>query len=772
MASIGEVYSNVENLRQKGVDKAKIQKYIGMTGYSGKQIGEYHKSQGVEENRQPADPRTWGEFFMGEKRDEGDQDLVSIKQAMGEKAPEASTYSDPITDIAQSTGLVEDNRADLSAGMSSTVSDAAYGDVWQKQLEKAGRFVSRDKDSKGREVVTFKGDDGKDVRAYVNPPEWDASDFQRFMGNVAPSLIAGGIASSIAKGVGYIGSAVFQGVTQGLTEVGRDAVAIKQGSKQGVDGSRALMAAGGGAVGDVAGNLIGKWWSGAQGAKILQKIKEGKPLKPHEMKRAVENGLNPDDLKGASPGQQMNDPETLAQEYATRQGKHGPDAQTDIIDEDMAASQGVLDDAGVQLDKKGVPESRIQTDLNEARVSQGAVEDAAWTKAREAGHMTPETEVQKELVDRTTATGRVTEEVSETVLTKDALKSFDEAFDPALGGRVMKGAAKDAYDFVQAYKKSGRIPDNPAYRVHRPTKGARDDLDAMRKTLYGMAKSGGDDSSDAFAIYGAFNDWVEDMAEKGLIKMEGGASNVDASHLYASAVNTTRVGREMFNRGSGSKKLGKGALDTRAGSKDAARRVLQKIYDADGMSNGALSQEMFGAPGSVIKEGRHEVVDHMKQIAAQHDKVRIIPEMRRAYLINMIVGKDGKQVPTEQLIKNIELQLENQSRMVDSLGLTKQLQDILKKSKILARGKKPVKYEPKKKGLAGKAMDMAAIISPYRLMVRMIYTQRVAKDILPKANHAAKLRPEAGNKGKAISAATGVKATNSLMEDKPKRYHK
>ena len=82
--------------------------------------------------------------------------------------------------IENASGII-DPGAEMAA-----VSDAAYHDVYKKNL--GDRYLGTETDANGYQVITFRGDDGKPQKAYVNRPGLDWQDVNRGISSAVPYM--------------------------------------------------------------------------------------------------------------------------------------------------------------------------------------------------------------------------------------------------------------------------------------------------------------------------------------------------------------------------------------------------------------------------------------------------------------------------------------------------------------------------------------------------------------------------------------------------------
>ena len=126
--------------------------------------------------------------------------------------------------------------------------DEAYGDIIQRQL--GDRFIRREKDANGYDIIVSRGEDGQEKRAYVNRPGLDSEDVNRMIAGAIPYVVAGGGANALFRGAGGLVRALGQGLTAGATSVATNVAEAPLGSEQGIDKTRAALATGLGVAGE------------------------------------------------------------------------------------------------------------------------------------------------------------------------------------------------------------------------------------------------------------------------------------------------------------------------------------------------------------------------------------------------------------------------------------------------------------------------------------------------------------------------------------------
>ncbi|HAF39534.1 MAG TPA: hypothetical protein DCG72_11165, partial [Gammaproteobacteria bacterium] len=476
----------------------------------------------------------------------------------------------------------------------------------------------------------------------------------------------------------------------------QDVAAQQMGSEQnpktmGIDPWKMGLSATGGAVGEVVGAWISNWIQKGQIDKTLYDTATGK-LTERGRRLAQENGVDPDLIEGelakefarmaaqadnpaealmkvqterfgipSTKGQRLKDHQYLLTEKDIRFGNLGRDAADSMrrfdkhqvtatqraargsIDRkanapvvplrglDEAEAHGIapmlaphrvfMDQNPAMLGKEG-----IQKGFNEAVKVADDVENLAW---RKVGPIRPREAAKKRLPDFV-AQGlkgeRPTRELhpwSSQML--DEIVAFKE-------GVMRKG---DFSDFLGS----------EAIR----------DLDQMRRIMLGYMRSAapGDDKRLAGKIYGTFNEGLLDLEAKGLL-----AGDVQGVMKMREAMDVTKYIKGMIK-----------PIDTR-GKETAAARILNKVSDAE--TGEEVINSLLGAAGpkgSFPRDGVKALKQYKKLVHKFGGKIgrQAWNDVRLAYWLKLITGKDGEMIGPQAIKTNIETAMHHQKSAFDVL---------------------------------------------------------------------------------------------------------
>jgi hypothetical protein len=234
-------------------------------------------------------------------------------------------------------------------------SDDQMADIVQKSL--GDKFVSRERTKDGYHIFTTRGADGKEQRAYLNQPGLDREDVARGIRGALPYFLTGGAAGAAVRGGGLAANALAQAAAGGATSVAGDVAQIPMGSKQGIEGKKALSVAAismaAPLIGRVAGNVVGYLKDKfAPVGKELNGMSRGAIDSVEEAMRADGN-MTPQSYAGAK--QQLGPEAMLGDMGATLQGDTAVVARTPIA-KDIAATNLAA--------RQGMAADRIKGDLN------------------------------------------------------------------------------------------------------------------------------------------------------------------------------------------------------------------------------------------------------------------------------------------------------------------------------------------------------------------------------------------------------------------------
>lgn len=581
--------------------------------------------------------------------------------------------------------------------------DAGMGDIIQKSL--GDKFIRRETDANGYEIMVTRGPDGQERRGYVNRPGLDTQDVSRAAYGSLPYIATGGATGAALKGAGVGVQALGQAAAGGATSVGGDIASGVQGSEQGVDAAKAGIMAGFGAAGPVAGMAAGALWRKFVTVPGLVDKATGK-LTARGVEAAKRAGVDPNDITPdfaksfaktfaetgnpqeaavradaskfgirVSPGQATKRKDLLHTEEAMRWGKYGDKARTeqdafDILQREelrkaamggnpsasqpsigaMVAPHRKAGDGLIRSDPKPIGED-IQAALQGARQSAANLEDDAWRGA------------------------------TSLEITPEAAKDLPDILNAKLGGRLINERANPAaFEMAQEVQRiiAGEAPEKAAgWVANSPTKN----VDQMRRNLFELYKSADNtaDKAASKAIYEGFNDWITTSAEKKLL-----AGDPEAALKLVNARGFTKEVRSIFEPQ---------AAD---GAKTAAARRIGAILDPAKVDSGeSVIQELFGSKGSrtITQNG----VATLKNIKTAFD--RFLPkqeatqawnDVRLAYWARLVAGKNGETMNPLQLSSTLKEAMTQQRSVMATLFSPGEFTEIRR----FARAVDAIAYKP------------------------------------------------------------------------------
>jgi len=661
MADLDRIKRNVERMAHLGAPEGDIDGYIQSEGVSLDEI-RGHRGGGWLRNMA-----------------QGAVDMVRGKQDPAYANAPALFNAPDLTPQAKGR-LLEGNAGARTAA----VSDAAYADVLQQQL--GDSFVRREADANDYPLMVYRNKDGGESKAYVNRPGLDWADVDRAAHATTPYLLGGGLVGAMGRGANLGVRAGLQGLTGAGVSVGQDVAASNMGSDQGIDVTRAAVAGGLGAGGELASPLL-QWGKQALGFGT-QYIDDAGRLTPDGMRAAHQAGVNPKDLDaettkafaealkfGRDPaevlsqirsnrfgipttkGQRTKDTELLLTEKDARFGTLGPDAKDLISKLDREQSQAITNQVrghivpgangmdeyrglGAQIAPTRLPhEQNLETigqsvrgGLTEARDTLKAQERAAWDDVPD---ITPKPVAFDELpgaLSGQLGSMRVDSQITPTAMRMDAeLAAFRDG--------------------------KGIIADGPKMVQQTPIQT----LDQMRRRLldtYKSAAPGTPDAKAAKAYYDGFNDWVWDAAEKGLIN-----GDPAAAAKMSAAREITREVKGLFQ-----------PRNANGRAAPAERIITQIMDDADTPERVVSSLLGAAGPHTVPKAG---VVDALTRIKTILDKAtpqsgsmagkETWNDIRLAYWLRITTDKSGATLSPTMLRKNIDQAFTSQHSIIRTL---------------------------------------------------------------------------------------------------------
>lgn len=666
--TIRTVRDAVKSMVQQGATEAEVDEYVKAWNVTPEQIraagfmaGEVVPTASDPEVADPTSP-AWarrqidkrvGEVQQAVSGPPGSRDLPAFESTVRDALPIGPT-GEGIPGVA---GAV-------------TWDDEQYGNVIKNLL--GDRLVGTERDKNGYEIITYRGDDGKEYVAYVNKPGLDLSDVNRELAAAVPRVLAGLALGSAARGMGlgWLGRVMTAGTGEAALETGTDMAARGVGADPKVWDSilRTATAGGGGMLFEGLSGPVTRAWQKIFGTGIYKVDPATGKLSEGAAEVARMAGLDPDDMDrrlaeqfarqmrtAADPvevgtslrtqefgipttqGQRTKRPDLLTTEEEMRRNQFGETARKTMEDLDQrqsdAVQRAVDDSIGMSLAPnqagreaattgsgvlRGVQKSKRQWDL---------MEDDLWG---ELGPMYPDPAGRAE-----TLSPILNERLGTTLL--------DEASTPN-AHRMMT--------LLENYTE-GR-PTRPPYKLL--TQESELSADDIRRQLKGMmddAAPGSYDKGAAAKIYGAYNDWIDELADRAA--MTGDAEM--ASKL--------RVARAF------SKEL-HGLFEPKAaGVPTTAAKKIGKLINPETTPEEALDTLLGrGAPTGSPPEGVVPTLRQVQRVLGDAGR-GAWDDIRLAYWVKLTQGKQknggwGVLSPIK-LRGNINSALTNQKSVLDVL---------------------------------------------------------------------------------------------------------
>lgn len=570
-------------------------------------------------------------------------------------------------------------------------SDAQMGDIIAKQL--GDKLIRREQDANGYDVFVTRGPDGQEQRGYVNAPGLDSQDISRGIYGAMPYMVGGAGVGAAVKGAGTLARIGAYGASSGATSIAGDIAQKPMGSEQGIEGGKALFAAGAGALGVPAELIAAKVWGRYVIEPRLFNRSTGQ-LTPEGAKMAASQGLDPNAM-------QADISKTFAQTYAkTRdasqaaiKAQEGEFGIPSTVGQRTKIPRQLTEEEAMRRDLYGEDAGKIMRAFD--REQSQAVDFAARTRmpsdfrsqsVRQTGTMSPGgiTHVQQ-MPDNAADLGagiqsgmrhaRTMAEAGETAAwdavtdvlpKKEAFDLLPDALAGRLGGvrvtaEMPKAAAmaKALDDYI-----SGKAFSDPVAKVlqQSPVKT----VDEMRRQLLGMYKGAADptDQMAAKAIYDGFNDWIDQASQKLLI-----AGDPAAAANLRIARDTTRTMQNLFN-------------PAIKGSPSPAGKLISALMDADSPERAA--QILFGPSSSTtpssIKPGAIEALRAMKAALQKYADPRIagdtLADLKIAYWAHLVQSNKGAAHSPTVMLNNIKAAFANQRTMLQELFSPEELGQI------------------------------------------------------------------------------------------------
>jgi hypothetical protein len=556
-----------------------------------------------------------------------------------------------------------DTMRQIKRGQAVTYDDKAYGDIVKKAL--GDRITNVDTDANGYEVLTYKGDDGGEHRAYLNKPGLDWDDVERAVVGSAPFMVGAGVAGGLARGAGLLTRMGLQAAAGGASSIGADVAAEKMGSEQSVDLTRAGVSTLGGAVFEGLSPAVAATWRRFFGRRGV--IAPDGQLTERGRREAMDAGLDAADMDKRM-SREFADKAMTARDPA----EVGASVRTGEFD--LPTTKGtrtkLADQLGVEEEmRRGLMGKDAQEIMREfdKRVTT-SVEDAAYRKV--GGELAPNApgrerdtlgravgetvrdklaaaRAQEHVVWRETGAMFPTDEGFERLPTaiNDSLKKSGYLPNPNLGRDPQSNAM---LEFLQAYKEGTLQEIERPLIGHGPSNIFLDDARRHLLTLYRGAEPRTADAKAAKAIYDGFNQWIDDLAENAALV---GKPDMAAKLKVARAF--TRDLHGLYEP------------RTVAGKLTPGGRVLRDVIDNEATPEGVVNS-IFGAggPTTAPPKGSVEALQQLKKILGDGDDWN---NVRLAHWVKLAQDNRGQVLSPARLRNNIDAAFKNQPSVMNTL---------------------------------------------------------------------------------------------------------
>lgn len=588
--------------------------------------------------------------------------------------------------------------------------DAAMADIIQKNL--GDKFIRRERDANGYDVFVTRGPDGQEQRGYVNQPGLDTQDIARTVRGALPFVAVGGGVAGVTRNMAgpfahLVAKPAAQGASAATTSVAGDVASSHQGSEQGISlekaGFAGLLGTGAELLSPAVGGLA-RWWRGPK-----PHINDAGGLTDEAAAAARQAGLDPSQLdtetarqfaiglnRGADPKEiasmiqtnrfgipttkatRTKDPQLSAIEKDIRSGNLGEDAKRIMSEFDVNQRRELQ---GSALTRPNYDE---QTMLRRARNQPGDPykEGMGAMVAPTRTAVTPDdvapgrlaTSIQDNLKGvqqrGEEAISKAFEPVGDVTPRPQAFESLPRALKAELGDiRVTNELTPVATQMVRSlegYSKGKALVGNQAddFLGQTPLRT----IVEQQRSLLAMkeAAQNGADRAAAKAIYNGYNNWIDEIADAGLVNGDPAA---------ATALRTARqVTREV-----------KSLFDPRGRDiHPAAGRILNEIVHRDNNADSIVGK-LFSGPTSAPKDGavdalraiRKALFDPLKStgksLADPMEAARTWNDIRMAYWSRLVVDSKGNMASPTVAANNISAAMHNHQGLLGALFEPKEI---------------------------------------------------------------------------------------------------
>ena len=569
----------------------------------------------------------------------------------------------------------------IRTGAALAADDKAYGDIMQNALGK--RFVKREADQYGYEVITYRGADGQERTAYVNRPGLDSEDIARGMLQTVPYVMGGGLTGALAKraGLKLLGTAGAQGLTAAGTSVAQDVAAGSVGSEQGIDVPRAAITGAAGIVGEAAAVPIAAAWRKFVTVPGLYDASAGQ-LTPKGVQIAVEAGLDPQALVGklgqefaktyartgeaamagrqvastdlgieSTIGQRTKDAQRLTEEGAMRRGLYGEGAKQELR---------AFDDRQAQQIRNAVLGNVEEAGAGNVPNTKGIA--ASLNPTRDIDRMTPQEMGQAIQEGLQTARQSARQAENQAWQGLHQITAHPEAMDllPAAVGRALGEREIDQVTTPAAYRMANMMQ---RYMTGEPAEQTLSVLgqsmqaptvDGMRRRLLNTMRNATtpEDRAAAGRLYDGFNDWIGIAADAQRL-----TGHPDAAAALRGARQISREIRDLFQPREGGKSTPAAGL---------LQRVLEKADSPE-----AVVQSLFGSgPNAGIKSGTVGALQRMKTALDRFggaEGQNVWNDIRTTHWLRLVTDRKGEMASPTVMLNTLKTAFEKQGTLMSQL---------------------------------------------------------------------------------------------------------
>lgn len=635
------------------------------------------------------DTRGWGRWAYDTvvgRQDPRYKGLPSLDQALSDELEaKGATINSP-------------EMRNIRMGTVSGADDKSYGDIMQSAL--GNRFVKREPDQHGYEVVTYLGEDGTEKQAYVNRPGLDLEDVTRGIYQAAP-YVAGGVLGGAAK-AGLFGRAALQGVVGAGTSVGQDVVAGQLGSQQGIDPVKAALTGGLSFAGEMAAPAVAAAYRRfVTEPGLYDAVKQ--QLTPKGVTIAVEAGLDPNALKGK-----------LAQEFTKTYAKTGDAAlagrqlaQSELGIESTIGQRTkdwdrLFEEEAMRKGLRGDAAKRVMKDFDERQAAQvrnaiignpdeaGAANipgqrglAASVNPNRDVNYLRPQdlgTPIQEGLQTARQTAKRAESEAWQGLHEITASQQALDEFLPQFVGRAIQDVdpqlTPNAYRMVELLHdyQQGSLARDPLLQkfgqVDRPT------VDGIRRRLLAFmdnAPPGSPDKRAASQLYRAYDDWLGASADAHLL-----SGHPDAAMAIRNARGISREIKDLF---------------APRGNEKQAGNIISRIMDKADSPEAVVNAVVGNGPQGKIQPGSVGAMTRIKTALETHGGAEgqaAWNDIRSAYLMRMVNGSNGQIMGPQAMLTSFRKMFEQQESLARVLYSPQELQQMRKFMKSL----EDITYKP------------------------------------------------------------------------------